>query len=100
MPRSLRVFPWQDRVVRIVNSSGPELARVSRDGTELVWQSFHQLALSHPDASVTYRINDGPIIHVPRIADDPDFATSHSWLLQKFVWFRPVLGPPHNYCTH
>jgi hypothetical protein len=99
MPRSMRVFHFQDDLVSIVSSDHPELAAAARDGTRFVWHGFQGFALANPDAVAVFDYKG--VRHAPaRLGDDPDIRKEPSFLRRKLLWFRDVPRPEHNDCSH
>jgi hypothetical protein len=99
MPRSMRVFHFQDDLVSIVSSDHPELAAAAKDGTRFVWHGFQGFALAHPDTVAVFDYRG--VRHAPaRLGDDPDIKNEPSFLRRKLLWFRDVPRPEHNDCSH
>jgi len=98
-PKSMRVFGYQDQLVRILDSSDERLARSAVRGDRWVWFEFHRYLHEHPEASVTW-VHDGDTRSVERAGDDPAFAAPPHPLLARLFWFRPVRPARRNTCVH
>lgn len=99
MPRSLRVFGFQDEPLRILRSNDPYLRRLARDDFRLVPLELRRYAAEHPEISVVYEGPEGPVAARPA-ADDPFLARPPQPLLAKLLLFRPVSPPERNVCLH
>ncbi len=99
MPRWLRVFPYQDDLVTIVESSHPVFQSAAENGVRFAYFGFHREALDHPDMSVTYEYR-GEQRSVPRAGDDPELSRPQPYLLRKIFWFRRVSPPEANVLSH
>jgi hypothetical protein len=53
LPGAIRVFPYQDRLVRITSSNDPGLEASTRDGTRLVRFELERYLRAHPGTSAT-----------------------------------------------
>lgn len=99
LPKSMRIFHFQDDLVSIVSSDHPDLAAAAKEGTRFVWHGFQGFALAHPDtvAAFDYKgVRHGP----GRLGDDPDIQQKPSFLRRKLLWFRDVPLPERNACSH
>jgi hypothetical protein len=97
-PRAVRVFGFEDRVVTILETTDPDLERVRKDGRELVWFEFQTMVADRAEASVTYRVNGGPQVHVARIGDVPELSKKPPLLLRRLLAFEYVYPPERNSC--
>lgn len=89
IPRALRVFSFQDAPVQILESTAPELQRVSDRNEALVFFDFQQRAYRNGEASVRYKRRE-TVIDVARISDDSTLGRPPDLLLSRLLYFRPV----------
>lgn len=99
LPRALRVFPYQNELVRVTDSSDPELARLVRPPARLVPFELRRRAQRAPRASLEY-VRGGLPTRVERVEDDPFLAAPLPPLLRKLLLFRPVPARGRNTCLH
>lgn len=99
MPRSLRIFGFQDEPLRILRSNDPYLRRLARQDFRLVPLELRRYVAEHPDVSLVYESSEGPVV-ARRAADDAFLARSPHPLLAKLLLFRPVASPERNVCLH
>ncbi|MGF1508778.1 MAG: hypothetical protein ACFB9M_04660 [Myxococcota bacterium] len=95
----LYLWPYQSKVVRIVESSEPELERLRDSERGMVWFEFRDFMHRHPDASVTYQLG-GETFEVLRAGDDPAFVQpTPLWQRKLFLFRHPDLSPVSR-CDH
>ncbi len=99
VPRAVRVFHFQDRVVEVIDSSETGLASTGQRGILMTFFEFHRIVSTRPEISVRYRLGDQEY-DVPRVADDPILSVPPHPLLARLLWFRPVSRPEANRCRH
>jgi hypothetical protein len=99
LPRAMRVFPFQDELVKIESSSDPQFQKAADENSRYVYWHFRRDATDKPDASVQY-LYQGKYRDVRRIADDPILGQPVNPILKKFIWFRLVADPKNNGCGH
>lgn len=99
LPRAMRVFPYQDELVTIVESSDPYLQRLQRERTRLVYPHLRLHLDGHPEASLTYE-RGGRRYVVPRVGDDPELSRRPPYWLRKLFLFRAVPPPERNALQH
>lgn len=97
VPRSARVLPYADELVRILRSSDATLSRLARGGYELVPLELRRYVAHHPEISMVYA-RGGRVIHAPHASADPFLGRPLSFVERKLVLFRPV--SPRNACLH
>ena len=99
VPRSLRVFGFQDEPVRIVRSSQPRLERLARGGFRLVPFELRRAAQEYPQATLVYETREGRRRAAP-LSADPLLAPAPNPLLARLLLFRPVPPAQRNVCLH
>lgn len=99
LPQAMRVFPFQDDLVKIEASSDPRFQRAAEENSRYVYWHFRRDASDRPEASVQY-LYQGKYYDVARIADDPILGSPVDPFLKKFIWFRLVADPKNNGCGH
>jgi hypothetical protein len=99
VPRSLRVFGFQDEPVRILRSSQPRLERLARGGFRLVPFELRRAAREYPQATLVYETREGRRRAAP-LSADPLLAQAPHPLLAKLLLFRPVPAARRNVCLH
>lgn len=97
LPRSLRVFAFQDRIYEIVDSTDPVLQEVADRRMALVPFEIRRRLSAAPEASVTYR-SDGRRRQLDRAGDDPEISRPLNPILARLFWFRPVAR--NGGCVH
>jgi len=97
LPEGMRVFHFQDHLVRIVASSDPELAEAADRDREWVLFALRDWANDHPDASLTYEL-DGTVHTAPHVGDDPVLGDAPNPVLSKLFLFRDVPPASGNSC--
>lgn len=94
-----RVAGYQDDLVRVLDSSDPELRRLARRGALVPFFEFRVRVGTRPDASVTYE-RAGHVYRVAHIADAPELARP-TRLQRTFLRFRTVDPPGQGQrCRH
>lgn len=99
MPRAMRVFDYQNDLVRILESSDKKLQACADQNQWWVWFEFQRYCATHPDVAVHYEYK-GKRANVARTGDDPVLSKKPPYLLSKVLWFRPVHRPETNTCVH
>jgi hypothetical protein len=89
MPRAMRVFPLQDDIVRIVDSSSSRLSDYIFRRRRIVFYMFHRLVRTDPSMSVAYEVR-GQRYDVPRVEDHPVLGREIHPLVGKILHFRVV----------
>lgn len=95
LPRSMRVFDFQDDLVTIVQSSDPFLNGLD---AQMVQFQLRSHLSTRPDVALEYSVA-GTVRKVARAADDPNLAPVDR-ILGKLFWFKTVYDPDRNICTH
>lgn len=97
IPASVRVFGYQDQLVRITGSNDPALQDRTRDGTRLVRFELDRYLRSHPDTSATYVVAtsaDEMSMTTTSLAPAPFWMST----LEKVVRFKDVRPPQLGGC--
>jgi hypothetical protein len=98
-PRAMRIFPFQDDLVRVMESSDPYLAYNPRRPVQLVPFELRRYLKDHPDVEIRYRI-DGSVHEARPARSDPWLMQPQPWILEKILLFRPVKPAGRNTCSH
>ena len=93
IPEAVRVFGYQDELVRITGSNDRALEGRTRDGTRLVRFELERYVRLHPGTSVTYASGGLTQTIGPGAA-----APAASPILDRAVKFRDVRRPERNGC--
>lgn len=99
LPKAMRVFPFQNDLVEVIDSSDPHLRSASREGTRWIYFEFQDYMSRRPDASVIY-VYRGERREVPRVAEDPILSKPVNPVLRKLFFFRSVVPPERNVLRH
>jgi len=99
MPQTLRVFGWQDELVRVIESNDPELNRAAEEEILITWFEFHRKVSSTPGIEVRYEYL-GEQKHITHTQHDPVLSRPPSVVLHKSLWFREVPRPDKNTIRH
>ncbi|NRA00051.1 MAG: HTTM domain-containing protein [Myxococcales bacterium] len=99
LPVSMRIFDFQDELVRIVESNDAGLERAARKRHRWVFFEFHRYLSSHPDVSVTYE-HAGETFVVARAGDHEVLSTPPPLAMRKALWFRGVAPIETNRHRH
>ncbi len=95
VPEAVRVFGYQDQLVRIVASNDPALVARSSGGTRLVGLELDRYLRSHPGTVATYTTasehNPGKLGTLGPLAPGPTFA-------ERIATFHDVASPGHSRC--
>ena len=97
VPASVRVFGYQDQLMRITGSNDPTLQERTRDGTRLVRFELDRYLRSHPDTRATYLVAT-PIGEESETTTSPTPATFWTSALEKVVRFKDVRPPQQGGC--
>ncbi|MBA3421592.1 MAG: HTTM domain-containing protein [Thermoleophilaceae bacterium] len=96
IPEAVRVFPYQDQLVRVTDSDDRALEERSLDGTRLVRFELERYLRSHPGTTATYATaaaGEATQTAVPNSAATPATA-----ILDRLVKFRAVRPPERAGC--
>ena len=114
MPKWLRIFPYQDDLVTIVETSGItgpvsyaerpdryQLEKAIAEGSRFVYMEFLSLTSRHfnREGQITYEYK-GKRYEVSRIADDPVLSPQLTLFQRKYFVFRNVKRPEKNTMAH
>ncbi len=92
VPEAVRVFGYQDDVVRVVASNDPTLVARSSDGTRLVFLALDNYLRSHPGTIATYTTSgEQGTRTVGPLAGGPTFA-------ERIAPFRDIPPSGHGGC--
>jgi len=97
IPEAVRVFDFQDRLVRVTDSNDRALERRSRDGARMVRFELGRYLRQHPGARATYVMAGdpgGPI----RTTGSGLAAPWGAAILDRVVKFRDVRPPQRGWC--
>jgi hypothetical protein len=100
VPGTAELTDLQRDIVVIVASDDPRLRRLKKRDFALTWFEFRDHLARHPDASVEFRRNHGPVDRVARVGDDPRFREPPTLLRRKLLRFRPIDLRTRHRCTH
>ena len=98
-PRSMRVFGYQDEVLRIIDSSDQKLLQDREEGTGWIRFELRRYLADRPDTMLSYEVG-GELFHVERAGEHPEFSAAPSRWLSKWMWFRPVFRPGQQKVAH
>lgn len=96
IPEAVRVFPYQDQLVRIIDSNDQALEERTRDGTRLVRFELERYLRSHPGTSTTYAT--AAAAGETTQTTGPAAAPSATPVLDWIVKFRDVRPPERGGC--
>ena len=99
VPRSMRIFPFQDQLVRVVESSDPYLRAIRRGSYQLIPFELRRQVQKNPRMSLVYEAG-GRVTKVRNVALDPYLAEPLHPALRKLLFFRPIPPPHHHECMH
>ncbi len=99
VPRSLRIFHFQDELIRVVDASDPRLERMAARGVRLVPLALRQLALENPAWHLRYEYRREVHSAAP-VSADPFLGKPLNPLLRKLMIFRPVQPMDASICVH
>jgi len=99
IPEAVRIFPYQDHLVRIVASDDRALEASTHDGQRLVRDELERYLRSHPGTTATYVTTDalGDIVDTAGPGGTSS-ALPMTWLLDKVVKFQTVPPPDRAGC--
>ncbi|MGI9062769.1 MAG: hypothetical protein ACR2FQ_02970, partial [Pseudonocardiaceae bacterium] len=89
---AIRVFPYQDQLVRITDSNDRALEERTRDGTRLVRFELERYLRSHPGTSATYTAAI-PAGETTQTTEPASAAPSATPILDRIMKFRDVRPP-------
>jgi hypothetical protein len=97
IPEAVRVFPYQDELVRVTDSNDPALARRTAGGSRVVLFELERYVRSHPGTSATYASTalDGAATRATGSSSAGSPATP---ILDRVVKFRDVRAPERRGC--
>jgi len=98
IPEAIRVFPYQDQLVRVVGSNDRALEVSAQNGTQFVRFELERYLRSHPGTSATYATTAAPgqTTLTTRPNADVRWATP---VLDKIVKFQAVSPPSPGGCS-
>ena len=79
----------QDDPVRILDSSNPVLARAATNKESMLLYDLRIRSKDFPNDSLTY-VQDGRVVELTRIGDDPFIGKPLSLLARKTLYFRSI----------
>jgi len=94
IPEAVRVFGYQEQLVRVTASNDRALLARSRGGTGLVRIELERHLRMNPDATATYATAAGTL----RTARAPQARSWSTPLLDRFMKFRDVRPPERRGC--
>jgi hypothetical protein len=97
VPQDVQVFPYQNDLVRIVDSSDEDLIEAAQNDREWVWWELRAWAADNPDEWVEYE-RDGEVVRADPAGDHPELGDDPNPVLQKLVLFRDVPTEDGNDC--
>jgi hypothetical protein len=97
VPSAVQVFPLQDDLVRIHDSSDERLSESAKRGTRWVWTELRAYLGARPEVSLTYERN-GVRETVTRAGDHPVLGAPPGLLATKLLPFREVDPPGRSTC--
>lgn len=99
IPEAVRIFPYQDQLVRITASNDPALEATTRDGTRLVRFELERYLRSHPGTRASYATTaaTGETIRTAG-SDAQHTALPTTRVLDKIVKFQAVPPPERGGC--
>jgi hypothetical protein len=89
IPPGLAPFPFQDELVKIVDSSDPGLRAIARSGMSVTWFDLRRRAWMNPSMSVSYS-RHGQVTHLETVRDHQDLIPEVPGWLGRLMPFRPV----------
>ncbi len=99
IPEAVRIFPYQDDLVRIVASNDRALEASTRNGQRLVRFELERYLRSHPATTATYATTDGrgETIHRAGPGRNPT-GPSMTRIVDEIVKFKSVPAPERGGC--
>ena len=97
IPEAIRVFPYQDQLVRITDSNDRALEERTRDGTRLVRFELERYLRLHPGTSATYTTAI-PAGETTQTTEPESAAPSATPILDRIMKFRDVRPPDSPGC--
>ncbi len=98
-PRSMRLFHFQDDLIRVLNTDDPTLSRIAGTEVRLVLFDLRNRVEANPAMKIRYEYR-GRIYATNAAGRDPILGRSNSALLQRLLLFRPVQPADQNRCVH
>ena len=97
IPEAVRIFPYQDQLVRVTDSNDQALLARSRGGTRLVRFELERYLRAHPGTTATYAelAAGGETTRTTGSGAAPSPATA---VVDRLVKFRPVRAPERAGC--
>ncbi|MFN3148512.1 HTTM domain-containing protein [Bremerella sp.] len=99
MPKSMKVFHWQDDLVSIIDSTYPPFQHAAKEDIRLTWFEFQRQASEADSIAVTYRRGD-EVYEVTDSKRDPVLSQPPEAYWGKWMWFRDVPLPEKNTIRH
>jgi hypothetical protein len=96
IPEAVRVFPYQDQLVRVTDSNDRALEQRTTDGRRVVRFELERYVRSHPGTSATYAT--AAAAGETSDTTDLDSASLVTPILDRVVKFRDVRSPQRSGC--
>jgi len=96
IPEAVRVFGYQDELVRVTDSNDPALERRTAEGTRVVRFELERYVRSRPGTTAAYTQaeSDGDV----RVASSGAAASAATPVIDRLVKFRDVRAPERSGC--